>query len=979
MILGRICLTLMLTLQVGHAVAESFVLDVLETDDLRLLYLAPHQTYLAPHVARSFHNSLEFQRSMFDWVPYEKTTVLLKDFGDYGNAAAGSSPVNTIHMEISPLSRVFESFSANERMYMLMNHELVHVATLDVWNSTDEKWRKFFGGKPSVTKTHPESILYNYLATPRLSSPRWYAEGSAVFMETWMAGGVGRAQGPYDEMVFRSMVRDDAHFYSSVGLVSEGLNVDFMVGVNSYLYGTRFMSYLALNYSPEHVVEWLKRSENSQRYYIKQFEQVFGLAMEAAWDNWIAWEHVFQTANLERVKKFPLTQAEPLTRQALGSVSRSHVDTEDKLLIGGFRYPGVVAHIGAMSLESGEIRPLVDVKGPRLYQVTSTAYDQQSKTLFYTADNTNFRDLMALNVKTGEADMLLENARIGDLVLDQSDRSLWGLRHSDGLVSLVNIPHPYDGWNNVYTWPYGQVPYDIDVSPDGQLLSASISEVNGSQYLRLFETTELMEGKAEGFAQFDFATFIPESFVFSHDGRFLYGSSYYTGISNIFRYEIETRNIEAVSNAETGFFRPIPMEDGSLIVFEFTGEGFLPSKITPTPLEDVSDISFLGAEIARKFPVVKEWAVGSPADIPLDDLVTNQGKYHPEKEIQYDSGYPIMEGYRDYEAFGWYFGFDDPVQLRHLDLTASYSWDDQLPNDERLHVRLDYKSLNWNLSYWHNDADFYDLFGPKKRSRKGDAILFGYKKSLIFDVPRKMSFTADIDYYTGLDELPDFQDVPTFIFKDILQVDLTLDYTHTRKSLGSVDHEKGWRWNVSLLADHAQGNTIPKLRAGLDFGFVLPWKHSSIWLYNSAGTSNGNRLNPLTNYYFGGFQNNYVDEGEVKRYREHYSFPGFEISEVSAKDYFKTVLEWNLPPSRFREAGTSSLFLKHVRPAFFASSLVTDPGKIYERTLTNVGFQVDFELTFVHRLPMVFSVGYAVGYEHSRKHDTEWMFSLKIL
>ena len=58
-------------------------------------------------------------------------------------------------------------------------------------------------------------ILYNYLTTPRVNVPRWYLEGSAVFMETWMAGGLGRAQGGYDEMVFRAMVRDDAHFYST--------------------------------------------------------------------------------------------------------------------------------------------------------------------------------------------------------------------------------------------------------------------------------------------------------------------------------------------------------------------------------------------------------------------------------------------------------------------------------------------------------------------------------------------------------------------------------------------------------------------------------------------------------------------------------------------------------------------------------------------------------------------------------------------
>ena len=64
-------------------------------------------------------------------------------------------------------------------------------------------------------------------------------------METWLGGGLGRAQGGYDEMVFRAMVRDGANFYDPLALVSKGTEVDFQVGANAYLYGARFMSYLA--------------------------------------------------------------------------------------------------------------------------------------------------------------------------------------------------------------------------------------------------------------------------------------------------------------------------------------------------------------------------------------------------------------------------------------------------------------------------------------------------------------------------------------------------------------------------------------------------------------------------------------------------------------------------------------------------------------------------------------------------------------
>ncbi len=105
---------------------------------------------------------------------------------------------------------------------------------------------------------------------PRFTAPRWYLEGSAVFLETWMAGGLGRAQGGYDEMVFRAMVRDGAHFYDPLGLVARG-RVDFQAGANAYLYGTRFITWLAYAWSPEQVVAWLRRDEGSARYYADQF------------------------------------------------------------------------------------------------------------------------------------------------------------------------------------------------------------------------------------------------------------------------------------------------------------------------------------------------------------------------------------------------------------------------------------------------------------------------------------------------------------------------------------------------------------------------------------------------------------------------------------------------------------------------------------------------------------------------------------
>src|SRR5438105_9621747 len=125
----------------------------------------------------------------------------------------------------------------------------------------------------------------------------------------------------------------------------------------------------------------------------------------------------------------------------------------------------------------------------------------------------------------------------------------------------------------------------------------------------------MLAGNDEPLSEFRFGQSVPENFVFSPDGRFLYGSSYYTGVSNIFRYEVATGDIEAVSNAETGFFRPVELTDGRLVVLTYTGEGFVPAIIDPRPIQHVSAIKFLGAELSQKFPIVKTWQVPAPSTV----------------------------------------------------------------------------------------------------------------------------------------------------------------------------------------------------------------------------------------------------------------------------------------------------------------------------------------------------------------------------
>ena len=214
-------------------------------------------------------------------------------------------PRDLLTVQIAPLNFAFETIAGNDRMNIIMNHELLHVVAMDQATRQDRTFRRLFGGKVVPVPAQPESILYFFMTVPRVAAPRWFHEGTATFFDTWMAGGLGRAQSGYDEMVFRSMVKDGTPMYDPLGLVSEGTKIDFQLQINSYLYGTRFMVWLARNYGPGKLVEWIGRREGSRAYYATQFRAVFGTTIEAAWARWISDEVAFQTKNLAAIRTQP--------------------------------------------------------------------------------------------------------------------------------------------------------------------------------------------------------------------------------------------------------------------------------------------------------------------------------------------------------------------------------------------------------------------------------------------------------------------------------------------------------------------------------------------------------------------------------------------------------------------------------------------------------------------------------------------------
>ncbi len=961
----------------GNATAQFYYL---RTQDLRLIYYDKEDSYILPHLSRCFENSMKFHRNLFHYTPSEEVMVFLQDFDDFGYGGTTSNPYNFMVLGLEPYEYVYETSPTNERFNWVMNHELAHVVASDKAAGIDRFFRSLFRGKIVPTAESPESIFYAFLTNPRTYSPRWYHEGFAVFLETWMAGGIGRVLGGYDEMVFRTMVRDSSRFYDVIGLESEGTTIDFQIGANAYLYGTRFVTHLVDHYGPDKLIQWYDRTDDSHRFFASQFENVYGVSLDDEWSHWIEWEHEWQRENLDSLRQYPITPYRILSDRTLGSVSRPFYDRARNKLYAAINYPGQLAQIAGIDLRTGQLDHICDVPTPALYYVCSLAYDPSGDKLFYTTNNTrDWRDLNAVDIKSGNSGRLVRGLRAGDLAFDPANKTIWGIQHNGGISRLVRVAPPYDGYTEMWKLDYGKDLFDLDISPDGSTLTASMIQISGRQFLIKMDIAKLTAGDHSYEVLYEFENNSPMNFVFSPDGRYLFGTTYYTGVSNVVRFDLQEKKMEWITNCETGMFRPTPVSPDSLIAFRYAGKGFIPVMIPNKVTNDVSAVRYLGQRIVDKYPVVKSWTIPSPLTVNIDSLTTSSGEYSALSNLRLANTYPVVEGYKEVPAFGVRLNFLDPLLSNDLNLIATYTPNQSIPENERFHAKLNYAIPYWEFTGTYNGTDFYDLFGPTKTSRKGYSLKARYKDFLLYDKPKTLEYSLGLAGYADLERLPEAQNVSTS-FDKFLSTDGALDYKNTRRSLGAVESEAGTRWRFGVLDNYVNGHHFPRLSSALDYGFLLPLDHSSIWLRTAAGYSFGDRAEPFANFYFGGFGNNWVDYQDAKRYRDPSSFPGVELNEIGGTNFAKALFEWTLPPIRFRRLGILNLYCNWWHVSLFSSAVATnvDDASLV-RTVFDAGSQIDCRLVIFSRLESTLSFGYAFAFEKEERAVREFMVSLKIL
>ena len=998
--LFRICagvLILILALPLGSK-AQSQTYFQYKTDETRLVFFDKNLSRYIPHMVRMFQNGKALHEQIWQtdsvYVP-EPPLLLLTDWEDDGNGGASPLPHSFIQIGMAPLSMAYYVGPSGERYRQLFCHEYTHIVMTDKYNRRDLGWRKFFGTKVSTDSAHPISALWSYLSVPRWYAPRWYQEGIACFMETWLGGGVGRALGGYDEMNFRSIIAGGEPLFSVVGLETEGSTMDFQVGANAYLYGTRFVNYLTAQYGYDRMIRFYNRTADSRTFFGNQFKQVYGRPLRQVWNEWKIAEKAHQEANLAQIREFPLTELTPVTPDPLGSVSPLEYDPATGKAYAAMNAPGDFAHITEIDLATGKQRKLTKLNGVQLYNPAYVALDRNAGRIIFTSNNAKMRGLEVYDLRQKKVVKKLTFQRVNNLVYDNATDHLYGLFSNGGTQSIVRYDRNIENPEIIYAFPFGVSVFDMDISHDGRLLSLTRQDDNGEHTLLLINTEDLANAKFDVQELITWEDSNLGQFRFSLDDRYLIGSSYYTGVSNLWQINLATQEMELLSNTDIGLFAPLEIAPGKLLALEFLRDGMRPVTLDRKVVEDANAIELFGQKAYENNTEALE-NVGLLREplpqIQFGDVYNSITPYNVLKEMRFAGAYPIITGFTDAKAWnhvtpvlGYRLMFNDPVGLSTIKLALGASpWSsNDLKN--QIHADLEWKYYFWTLKAAWNHTDFYDLAGPMRTSRKGYMVSLAYDYSNNLVAPLTKSWGASIGAYGDMDALPMYQEISVDEgIRSLQTASLYGKLSHTRATLGSVMREQGYELGLQGYSYLAGGRLFPSIDATADFGTLLPIdRNTSVWLRTAAGHSFGDASSAFGNSYFGGFRNNHVDYRNAFQYRQPQAMPGAGIDAIPAHSYAKATAELNLRPIRLNDFGALFLYPTWIQCSLFGTGLSTwNPGQA-RQMYYSAGVQLTTELVFFNYLKTTFSVGYGhlfapAGFPQ-RNNGNELMFSLKLL
>lgn len=567
-------------------------------------------------------------------VPGPRTIELVvTDHMDMANGMASPIPRPQVILWANPPSGVQSLAYYDDWLDQLIVHELVHVFHLD---HRSRGWRALstlFGRNP---------FLF-----PQLWTPGWVIEGLGVYYESLLTEG-GRVRGTYHDMVLRTAILQDA-FFSLDRATGDPLR--WPSGSTRYIYGSLFIDHLARTHGADRIPAFVEAVGGQLVPFRPDApaRRVFGVSFGEAWREWEDSLRIRYSAQADSLGALGITQPETLVRERRVASFPRYAPSGDRLVY--------MSATGVDEPSARLLRPdgTVEVLG-RVTALEGASWRRDgsgflTSQLEYADRHRILSDLYEMGA-AGERRRLTRGGRVWEPDLHPGGRTVVAVANARGTNQLV-VHDLETGERRTLVPPSSDVHWSAPRwSPDGTRIAAARWSSGGIYSIVVLRP----DGSVEREVTRDRA--VDGTPAWSPDGRYLVFSSDRTGVTNLYAYDLEERELRQVTNLLTGAFQPDVSPDGRWIAFShYHAEGY-----------EIARVPFDPAAWHRPRPARPSMAVAGRTQLDVEGgapIGSESQRYSPWHSLRPWLWFPLLD---QIENVGTGLGaavYGNDVLLRH--------------------------------------------------------------------------------------------------------------------------------------------------------------------------------------------------------------------------------------------------------------------------------------------------------------------------
>ena len=932
----------------------SFDFRTIETEHFRIHY---HQGLeqmgrRAAVTAEEVHQKLS---PLLQWVPEEKTNIVIADNSDFANGMTTVVPYNAIYLQTTPPSFTSSLGEYDNWLRLLIVHEYAHVLTSDPVRGYRKAMRMIFG------KIVPLGDLLDFMAfavwgPSNMLMPRWWHEGMATWAETELTSS-GRGRNSYYQMLYRTAVAENNL------LPIDRINGEIPYwpeGNAPYIFGSRLIQYIAQTYGAELPGNISWQQAGRIPYFINGTteEQLGGKNYSDLYKEMLA------SINRAQQEKIAILKSEKLTgTRRVGNADVSETNPR-------FSPDGKMLAFNRNDRHSHPTIVIQDSNGKEIanfwtkYGDGVISWSPDNRYIYFcqaenSYDSNFYQDIYRYDVKRSSLKRLTKGIRAIAPDVSPDGRTLVVVINSRGgqnlaLLDLQALVSNDDAKPKFIT-DFKEFSLSAPRwSPDGKHIAYAMKDAKGIPSLNLLTLATSENRELYSSAQ------TVDSPVWSPDGSTLLFTSDENGVFNIHSYNLSSEETVQVTHLLSGAFSPdIRSTDGTLAISEYTSNGFVVSLIARENLRTSEEPAPAISSIVYpvKGSLLEPSETASPASTekeapysPLSSLLPKFWLPAMIAETSEDSAVGAVTAGQDllgyhtifgkvlygsafdkayYEALYQYGRFIPTFSLHGYALPTTYT--DLLPSRdyneiERGLITTMRVPLGRNM-----DSPLYFNAGYHLRDQKALAVpaVNTFNGRPVFQGRRD-------SYFAGLDYFDQYRYPWSVTTEQGRTLSFNFEYfgRESGSDLETKEYKASWTEYFSL------------------------WNNHNIMARASGGLAEGEQA-PQGSFQLGG----------VTSFLNPFGLRGYDSRFTAGSRVATGTLEYRFPINYFlRGFGTAPLFLDRLHGAIFLDAGETwDKQTSFESRdiMLGTGAEIRFDVTLGYWLKVTPAIGYAHGFDRN--------------